>query len=135
MSFLSPPPPTRTLRLPLMTPYSGNGLSKKCSGDLEKFQASPYVLGFGRISSFSMGLYRDLEKFRTLPLYIGCGTWKTLEFFYVPKPQEIWRKYEEIRRNTKKYEGNMKKYEEFEENLKKYGEIWRKYEGIWRNML
>ena len=43
-----------------------------------------------RISTSSIGLYRDLEEFRvpsksllklpqTLPLYIGCGTWKKSE--------------------------------------------------------
>ena len=47
MSLFSPTyPPTGILRhpLPLMTSHSGNALSKKCPGDLEKIQASPHEL-------------------------------------------------------------------------------------------
>ena len=83
--FVLAPPPTGILRPPLsllMTSRSGNGPSKKCLGYLEKIRASPYVLGLRRISSSSMGLYRDLEKFRTLPFYIGLFIFSSY-FFHI----------------------------------------------------
>ena len=42
----------------LMTSHSGNGLSKKCLGDLEKIPSLSRGPGLRRISSFTMGLYR-----------------------------------------------------------------------------
>ena len=92
-SLANPPPP------PWWRDIRENGLSRKCPWDVEKFGASPQVLGLRRILSFSvgfyrdwgirprssMGLYKDLEKFRTLPLYLGSGTkFQTLPLYIDP---------------------------------------------------
>ena len=49
--------------------------------------------------------------------------------------KELWRKYEEISRNMKKYVEMWKKYEEIWRNYEGYTkkDIWRIMKGIWRN--